>query len=888
MRVTIKFKLAAGFGAVLVLVGVAGGVGYQRLSASNEATAFIVSRSELQNLVLDAKAQAIRGVSNVRAMVVSTDEAQMAEFAKRSADNRADAVAALAKAKEYIQTEEGRRLLADLLTKYERQRELAAKVQELTRANVVVKAWGEINAAGRPALNGLRGEAEGLMQRAAAQNAVELMQAVFAFQNRAERAWGQLQASTGATTLPMLEERLSAARTLRDETAKALDGIVRLAAAQGLPGDALRARAEAWLDSFRKTFALVETGSTLRATDLTSGEYATASTAANRAFDALVEFQNRRMSEAVLRAKSDAAEGQTILIGTVATALLLGLGLATWLALSISRGLTRAVSLADAVALGDLGQRIEATSRDEIGDLVGAMARMTANLRATADLADEVARGNLAVEAKPLSDKDTMGLALSRMIANLRATADLADEVARGNLSVEAKPMSDKDMMGLALSRMIANLRATADLADEVARGNLSVEAKPMSDKDAMGLALSRMIANLRATADLADEVARGNLSVEAKPMSDKDAMGLALGRMIANLRATAAVAESIAAGDLTVEAKPVSDKDAMGLALETMLSRLRSIVAEALSAAGNVSAGSQELSASAEQLSQGSTEQASSTEEASASMEEMAANVRQNAENASQTETIARQSARDAEASGAAVGRAVEAMQTIAQKITIVQEIARQTDLLALNAAVEAARAGEHGRGFAVVASEVRKLAERSQTAAAEIGTLSADSVRVARDAGEMLGRLVPDIKRTAGLVEEITAACREQDVGSAQINQAIQQLDKVTQQNASASEQVSATSEELAAQAEQLQATIAYFRIGEGSAELEAGVGQLRRTAARMAAPVKVAAKAAPKVASKPVAKAPAGRPAQPRSGGFAFDMGEDEDDAAFKRSA
>ncbi|KTS19987.1 chemotaxis protein, partial [Methylobacterium indicum] len=149
--------------------------------------------------------------------------------------------------------------------------------------------------------------------------------------------------------------------------------------------------------------------------------------------------------------------------------------------------------------------------------------------------------------------------------------------------------------------------------------------------------------------------------------------------------------------------------------------------------------------------------------------------------------------------------------------------------------------------------------------------------------EAGEMLGRLVPDIKRTAGLVEEITAACREQDVGSAQINQAIQQLDKVTQQNASASEQVSATSEELAAQAEQLQATIAYFRIGESGAEMEAGIGQLRSTAARMAAPVK--AKATFKVAAK------AGRPAQPRrapSGGFAFDMDDDEDDAAFKRSA
>ncbi|WP_143074580.1 methyl-accepting chemotaxis protein [Methylobacterium sp. ap11] len=382
--------------------------------------------------------------------------------------------------------------------------------------------------------------------------------------------------------------------------------------------------------------------------------------------------------------------------------------------------------------------------------------------------------------------------------------------------------------------------------------------------------------------------------------------VGLASSLLIAfsigrSLARASDLADSLAAGDLTREVVPRSDDEIGDLvrALNGTVARLRTVVSEALGAAGNVSAGSQELSASAEQLSQGSTEQASSTEEASASMEEMAANVRQNAQNASQTETIARQSARDAEASGAAVGRAVEAMQTIAQKITIVQEIARQTDLLALNAAVEAARAGEHGRGFAVVASEVRKLAERSQTAAAEIGTLSADSVRVAREAGEMLGRLVPDIKRTAGLVEEITAACREQDVGSAQINQAIQQLDKVTQQNASASEQVSATSEELAAQAEQLQATIAYFRIGEAEAgaQTDAAVGQLRRAASRMAAPAKpkakVAANVPANVSAKTAAKSPvkASRPAPPRpaaSGGFAFDMGEDEDDAAFKRSA
>ena len=351
-------------------------------------------------------------------------------------------------------------------------------------------------------------------------------------------------------------------------------------------------------------------------------------------------------------------------------------------------------------------------------------------------------------------------------------------------------------------------------------------------------------------------------------------------------------LAHAVSQGDLTRDID-YSSRDEIGDlvdSLKEMVARLRNVVTEVNSAADNVASGSQELSASSEELSQGATEQASSAEEASASMEEMAANIKQNADNASTTEKIARQSSKDAEASGEAVKEAVAAMQTIAEKISIVQEIARQTDLLALNAAVEAARAGEHGKGFAVVASEVRKLAERSQAAAAEIGGVSTNTVKVAQEAGEMLSKLVPDIRRTAELVEEISAACREQDIGADQINQAIQQLDKVTQQNASASEEMSSTSEELAAQAEQLQQTIAFFRLGEEQAiRRQPATAPARHIAvAHMASqPAKTAAKRPPAVTA-PAAR-PAGKKPNGSAGGVVLNLaaaGADAHDAEFER--
>lgn len=284
--------------------------------------------------------------------------------------------------------------------------------------------------------------------------------------------------------------------------------------------------------------------------------------------------------------------------------------------------------------------------------------------------------------------------------------------------------------------------------------------------------------------------------------------------------RDLAGIANEIAQGDLVMAQSHLMGKPVGVYAdMQRMAGKLVEVVKSVQDAANQIASGSEQLSSSAEQMSQGATEQASSAEEVSASMEHMASSIAQNANNAHLTEKSALASAENAKEGGHAVTETVTAMKEIASKIIIIEEIARQTNLLALNAAIEAARAGEHGRGFAVVAAEVRKLAERSQTAAAEISDLSIRSVSVADKARELLVRMLPEIRRTADRVQEISSASREQDNGAKQVNGAIQQLDRVVQQNAASAEQLSATSESLAHQAADLRNAIGYFNLGDGA---------------------------------------------------------------------
>ena len=464
---------------------------------------------------------------------------------------------------------------------------------------------------------------------------------------------------------------------------------------------------------------------------------------------------------------------------------------------------------------------------------------------------------------------------LDAVIGPLNVAAEYVDRISKGDIPPRISDSYNGDFNEIknnlngcidAVNALVSDANMLAKAAVEGKLATRADASKHQGDFSAIvagvNNTLDAVIGPLNVAAEYVDRISKGDMpkTITDNYNGDFNDIKNNLNVLIEATNSITANAKQVAQGNLMIELKKRSENDELMESLANMVNKLKEVVTEVQAAADGVATGGQQLSATAQTLSQGATEQAASAEEISSSMEEMSSSIKQNADNASQTEKISNKSATDAREGGKAVNETVAAMKEIATKISIIEEIARQTNLLALNAAIEAARAGEHGKGFAVVASEVRKLAERSQTAAGEISELSGRSVQVAEAAGQMLTAILPDIQRTAELVQEISASSKEQDAGADQINRAIQQLDQVIQQNASAAEEMASTTEELAGQAEQLKSTIAFFSIDSHATQRALP----HRPAAHHAAPP-----SRPQVAH-------AAPPKQAKSGGVHIDLG------------
>jgi methyl-accepting chemotaxis protein len=458
------------------------------------------------------------------------------------------------------------------------------------------------------------------------------------------------------------------------------------------------------------------------------------------------------------------------------------------------QGLVETNKVLQKMAVNDLSERIEGQYLGIYSDVAGAANLVRERIIHVIEICQRIANGDLndkddLIKIGKRSEKDTLLPSILQMEEAIDSliieSNNLASAAVEGKLSSRADESKHKGEYG----RVIHGINKTLDA----------------------------VVGPLNVAADYISRISVGIMPpvITEKYNGDFNIIINNLNLMINALNEIIAKAQLVAKGDLTVDLKKRSEDDQLMQSLTDMVKSTANIISEFQSAANNISASSEQMSITSQSMSQGASEQASSAEEVSSSMEEMVANIQQNTENAQQTEKIALNAADGIIKVNDASDQTLKYMRDIADKVSIIGEIARQTNILALNAAVEAARAGEHGKGFAVVAAEVRKLAERSQISAVEIDTLTKNSVRATEESGKLLAAIAPEIGKTAKLVQEIAAASIEQNSGADQVNNAIQQLNQVTQQNAAASEEMATSSEELAGQSQQLMEMISFFKI-------------------------------------------------------------------------